>query len=239
MNRRMERKGVEARDQEGPRIVPMCVACSQARDEQQDMVTIYNGCHVLTINTEQEKRWAWLCLLSVCCRTGQPWLGTAVHIPHLEGSVATGKPRTLLLAPLRARLLLWSPLTRARRRKQKSTRELLEEPWMEGWGRNPRPSTSQGNCRVPAVGQKVKGPGEDGTRGTAGTRRGKRRCRRCVGDSGDTRRWDGKRAEGKRAACIPKSSGLKQGRPHNPSLAAWLQGRCPEPGHSHVQSGKV
>lgn len=73
MNRRMERKGVEARDQEGPRIVPMCVACSQARDEQ-DMVTIYNGCHVLTINTEQEKRWAWLCLLSACCSTGQPWL---------------------------------------------------------------------------------------------------------------------------------------------------------------------
>lgn len=109
MNRRMERKGVEARDQEGPRIVPMCVACSQARDEQQDMVTIYNGCHVLMINTEQEKRWAWLCLLSACCRTGQPWLGTAVHIPHLGGSVATGKPRTLLLALLRARLLLWSP----------------------------------------------------------------------------------------------------------------------------------
>lgn len=32
MNRRMERKGVEAREQEEIRIVPMCVACLQARN---------------------------------------------------------------------------------------------------------------------------------------------------------------------------------------------------------------
>lgn len=32
MNRRMERKGVEAREQEETRIVPMCVACLQARN---------------------------------------------------------------------------------------------------------------------------------------------------------------------------------------------------------------
>lgn len=32
MNRRMERKGVEAREQEETRIVPMRVACLQACD---------------------------------------------------------------------------------------------------------------------------------------------------------------------------------------------------------------
>lgn len=60
MNRRVERKGVEARDQEGTRTVTMCVACLQARDEQQNMVTIYNRCHVLMINTNQEKYWVCL-----------------------------------------------------------------------------------------------------------------------------------------------------------------------------------
>lgn len=78
MNRKMERKGVEARDQEGTRIVTMCVACSQARDEQQNMVTIYNRCHVLMINANQEKHWARLCLLSAwlskCCRSTGPAL---------------------------------------------------------------------------------------------------------------------------------------------------------------------
>lgn len=60
MNRRMERKGVEARDQEGTRTVTMCVACLQARDEQQNMVTIYNRCHMLMINTNPEKYWVCL-----------------------------------------------------------------------------------------------------------------------------------------------------------------------------------
>lgn len=63
MNRRMERKGVEARDQEGTRAVTVCVACLQARDQQQNMVTIYNRCHVLMINTDQEEYWVCLLLL--------------------------------------------------------------------------------------------------------------------------------------------------------------------------------
>lgn len=60
MNTKMERKGVEARDQEGTKAVTMCVACMQARDEQQNMAMIYNRCHVLMINTDQEKYWVCL-----------------------------------------------------------------------------------------------------------------------------------------------------------------------------------
>jgi len=56
----MERKGVEARDQEGTRTVTTCVARLQARDEQQNMVTIYNRCHVFMISTDQEKHWVCL-----------------------------------------------------------------------------------------------------------------------------------------------------------------------------------
>lgn len=60
MNTKMERKGVEARDQEGTKAVTMCVACMQARDEQQNMAMIYNRCHVLMINADQEKYWVCL-----------------------------------------------------------------------------------------------------------------------------------------------------------------------------------
>lgn len=38
MNRRMERKGVEARDQEETRTAAVCVAHLQARNEQQNTV---------------------------------------------------------------------------------------------------------------------------------------------------------------------------------------------------------
>lgn len=78
MNTKMERKGVEARDQEGTKAVTMCVACVQARDERQNMAMIYNRCHMLMINTNQEKYW--VCLehlptqISDCCRTTGPGL---------------------------------------------------------------------------------------------------------------------------------------------------------------------
>lgn len=78
MNTKMERKGVEARDQEGTKAVTMCVACVQARDERQNMAMIYNRCHMLMINANQEKYW--VCLehlptqISDCCRTTGPGL---------------------------------------------------------------------------------------------------------------------------------------------------------------------
>lgn len=55
MNTKMERKGVEARDQEGTRAVAMCVACVQARNEQENMAMVNNKCHMLMINADQDK----------------------------------------------------------------------------------------------------------------------------------------------------------------------------------------
>lgn len=116
----------------------MCVACVQARDEQQNMAMIYNRCHVLTINAHQEKYW--VCLehlptqISNSCTTMGPGLfqqgsTTPSTFTELWQWASFGK-RCTLLALLQNQVLLcscaWSASTEAKRRQQISSGELCK-----------------------------------------------------------------------------------------------------------------